>query len=276
MRCSKCGNQDHDVGARNCRVCGMSLPLDRGRATARTSSNYADISKWQRFLLQRLDGPPVELRPDRPFVIGRSSDCQLRIQSPKVSRRHAEVCWKGGRPILRDLKSENGTEVNGKQLRVEHPLQHGDEILIGPFTCTFHQVKGRGSIQTEQDLLDSQSDTQEILAPAMLGDLEEMSVYELLETLSYNQKTGTLHLYSPYDVEGTMMLLDGQVIRAEVESFRGEEAVYSLIAWREGKFRFMTSLPNDVKRNVRRSTGDILAEVSASGSSGLSAEDYGA
>ena len=110
----------------------------------------------------------------------------------------------------------------------------------------------------------------------MLGDLEEMSVYELLETLSYNQKTGTLDLYSPYDVEGKMLLLDGQVIRAEVESFAGEEAVYSLIAWREGRFRFMTGLPNDVKRNVRRSTGDILAEVSASGSSGLSAEDYGA
>lgn len=272
MRCSKCGNLDHDVGAQTCRVCGMKLPPAERGATARTSSNWSDTSDWQRYLLHRLEGTPIELRVDREFVIGRSSESQLRIQSQKVSRRHAEVLWRSGRPYLRDLKSENGTLVNGKQLRVEHPLAHGDEIVIGPF----YQLQGRGSIQAEQELLDSQADTQSMQAPAMLGDLEEMGVYELLETLSYNQKTGSLELYSPFDVEGKLHLRDGQVIRAEVDHFRGEEAVYSLIAWQEGKFRFMTGLPDDVQVNVRRPTGEILADVSASGSSGLSAEDYGA
>ncbi len=72
------------------------------------------------------------------FVIGRSPDCDLVIDNLGVSRQHADIVLEAGVPILRDLKSNNGTYVNGKRITRYH-LNDGDEIAIGKFTITFQQ-----------------------------------------------------------------------------------------------------------------------------------------
>lgn len=274
-RCLKCGSTENTYNATRCIVCGHSLPLAQTRATARHSAYVKDFSRWRRYLLCRLDAEPIELEMGKPFTFGRSRDCDLVIQSTKISRRHAQVVWKKDKPLLRDLGSENGTEVNGKQLRVDHPLAHEDELVMGPFSCVFRIMSGQGSVQAEQGLLDSQADTQAMQAVAMTGDLEEMSVYEVLETLTYNKKTGMLTLYSPYDVEGTIALRDGQLIQAKVEGFRGEQAVFSLVAWTEGRFRFVVGIEPDLRRNIRRPAEELLAEIAKQNpGGGLSAGDY--
>ena len=58
---------------------------------------------------RNLDGPTV--------VIGRSSDCDIVVGDPNVSRRHAEVRRVGRGFSLVDLGSTNGTEVNGQRRR---------------------------------------------------------------------------------------------------------------------------------------------------------------
>ena len=72
------------------------------------------------------------------FVIGRSADCDLVIDNLGVSRAHAEVVMEGGVPILKDMKSNNGTYVNGKRI-TRYNLNDGDEIAIGKFNITFQQ-----------------------------------------------------------------------------------------------------------------------------------------
>jgi predicted component of type VI protein secretion system len=65
------------------------------------------------------------------LLIGRHLDCDVRIDSPKVSRRHCCVATAYDRVLIRDLGSRNGVRVNGRLLE-ESRLQPGDELAIGP------------------------------------------------------------------------------------------------------------------------------------------------
>lgn len=74
-------------------------------------------------------------------VIGRASDCDLRIEDSGVSRHHAEVRYSDGRVGIVDLGSTNGLTVNGKPTeRVE--LNDGDRIDIGHSTLIFRRDEG--------------------------------------------------------------------------------------------------------------------------------------
>jgi pSer/pThr/pTyr-binding forkhead associated (FHA) protein len=66
-------------------------------------------------------------------VIGRRSDCDLRIPLMDVSRRHCQLDRHSGLFALRDLGSSNGTFVNGEKIE-EAQLKPGDHIQIGPLT----------------------------------------------------------------------------------------------------------------------------------------------
>jgi len=66
--------------------------------------------------------------------IGRHDDCQIRIRSSQVSRRHCELFEEGNKLILRDLGSSNGTFVNGKRVLGQQALKPGDVLTIGGVT----------------------------------------------------------------------------------------------------------------------------------------------
>ena len=73
----------------------------------------------------------------RPVVlIGRHLECDARIESAKVSRRHCCVAMAYDRVIARDLGSRNGLRVNGRLVE-ESRLQPGDEVAIGPILFRF-------------------------------------------------------------------------------------------------------------------------------------------
>jgi len=65
-----------------------------------------------------------------PFRIGRSSDVELVLASPRVSKLHAEIIERGGRHVIRDLGSRNGTFVNGEPVKDERDLIVGDLVHI--------------------------------------------------------------------------------------------------------------------------------------------------
>ncbi len=66
------------------------------------------------------------------FCIGRSEECNLRINSDAISRRHCTITVSESGIRIRDLKSRNGTHVNGKRIEAEHPVQIGDQLRVGP------------------------------------------------------------------------------------------------------------------------------------------------
>lgn len=66
-------------------------------------------------------------------VIGRAVDASVRLKDDGVSRRHAKIVLKEGEVTVEDMKSANGTLLNGQ--RVERAVLHdGDKIQVGSTT----------------------------------------------------------------------------------------------------------------------------------------------
>jgi DNA-binding winged helix-turn-helix (wHTH) protein len=86
---------------------------------------------------------------DGDHVIGRESDAGIRLDSPKVSRRHAKIVVSGGRAVLIDLGSKNGAFVRGIRITGPTPLEPGDEVRIGPFALIFRVTDGLGATESE-------------------------------------------------------------------------------------------------------------------------------
>jgi pSer/pThr/pTyr-binding forkhead associated (FHA) protein len=65
-------------------------------------------------------------------VVGRRRDCDLRILSAEVSRRHCLLSITNGYLIVEDLDSVNGTFINGQRVVGQQALRPGDHLEIGP------------------------------------------------------------------------------------------------------------------------------------------------
>src|SRR5947207_9503919 len=90
-----------------------------------------------RLIYQDGDTPQAYTFTEGEVLIGRSPDCQIVLKDFGISRTHAKltVDEEGGVTIA-DLKSKNGTQVNGVPV-MEAPLKDGDRILLGKFQLTF-------------------------------------------------------------------------------------------------------------------------------------------
>ena len=71
-------------------------------------------------------------------LLGRGTDCDLRLVDPGVSRHHAELRVEHDQVVLVDLGSTNGTFVNGQPVR-RVALSDGTHISLGRTTLVFRQ-----------------------------------------------------------------------------------------------------------------------------------------
>lgn len=87
------------------------------------------------FVLIQPGQPTREIPLTRPQnIIGRQTDCQIRIPLDAVSRQHCAVHFEGGKLSIRDLGSSNGTYVNRRRVN-QTDLGAGDVVAVGP--CVF-------------------------------------------------------------------------------------------------------------------------------------------
>ena len=66
-----------------------------------------------------------------PLNVGRLPDCDLVIDDPSVSKHHARIEWDGKCALVEDLKSSNGTRLNGDGLNMKMIVRDGDTIAFG-------------------------------------------------------------------------------------------------------------------------------------------------
>ncbi|MBI3811292.1 MAG: FHA domain-containing protein [Nitrospirae bacterium] len=85
------------------------------------------------------------------FLIGRNQECDLAINDTIASREHAIIRETMGRFVLEDLKSRNGTLVNGKKTS-SATLADGDEIRIGDCRIMFVEKSQEPSKKQKADL----------------------------------------------------------------------------------------------------------------------------
>ncbi len=71
-------------------------------------------------------------------LLGRSRDCDIQLDDPNTSRRHAEVRREGNAWVVADLGSTNGIKVNGSRV-AEAELHPGDEVTLGLIRLRFER-----------------------------------------------------------------------------------------------------------------------------------------
>jgi Protein of unknown function (DUF3662)/FHA domain len=109
-------------------------------ATAAVSADEAEelgLAHQPRALLN-IGGKRHQIPPDGA-VLGRSRDCEITIEDPNISRRHAEVRLDNGAWSITDLGSTNGIEVNGERVGTAR-LEPGDRIVLGRTELVFEQT----------------------------------------------------------------------------------------------------------------------------------------
>lgn len=85
-------------------------------------------------------GQPVRVYPlgAAELSIGRADQSDIALSDPGVSRNHARVLREGDDFIVEDLRSTNGTEVNGQPVR-RRRLADGDVIKLASSTLQFRR-----------------------------------------------------------------------------------------------------------------------------------------
>lgn len=75
---------------------------------------------------------------DEPLAVGRDSSANIVIEDPALSRRHFLIVRESGGYLIKDLKSQNGTWVDGQRAQVSK-LRHHDCILAGRTLFVFSE-----------------------------------------------------------------------------------------------------------------------------------------
>ncbi len=79
---------------------------------------------------------------ERPLAVGRDESADVVIEDEALSRRHFVISRQGGVYLLKDLKSQNGTWVDGQRAEAT-PLHHHDCILAGRTLFMFSETPPR-------------------------------------------------------------------------------------------------------------------------------------
>lgn len=130
----------------------------------------------------KADAKQIALGPET--LIGRAPECNLRIASGQVSRRHCVVKVADGVVSVRDLGSANGTRLNGQTIstEVDVAIPPGSTLVVGPlkFIVQFAAPKTEGDTEllTRKELGES-SEMHELqkMAAAQVVDGEETKDY---------------------------------------------------------------------------------------------------
>src|SRR4026209_1230137 len=95
-------------------------------------------------LIQEKGGEQCRMVFNKPEVtIGRVQGNDIVLPRGNVSKRHARIVLMDGKFIIVDLKSTNGTYVNGRKITSPLAVKETDKIYIGDFILTVEEAGGQ-------------------------------------------------------------------------------------------------------------------------------------
>lgn len=127
--------------------------VTRATPTAANAAVQIFLSRFEDFIGTEMFGG------DRPIVIGRHRNSNLRLQSSSVSKRHCRILLEHGALYLEDLDSSNGTLVNRRLIDGRVLIQPTDSIQIGPYTLRLRALFPVGAAPGREDSGISEGDT---------------------------------------------------------------------------------------------------------------------
>ena len=140
-------------------------------------------------------GRRIELPDHEPQLLGRSSEA-IQLSDQTISRRHAELTPEGnGLWWINDLRSANGTFVNGVRVGEPRRLRVGDQIRVGNSLLVFGEgqaknplagqvrVARKGELEVNLESAVAANDDSMIMSspePSQAAEFQLSVLYELL------------------------------------------------------------------------------------------------
>ncbi len=86
------------------------------------------------------DGPTrvLEFNTNDPIMVGSGASSHVKLEGDDVSSLHCMLKPRDGKVYVLDLGSDEGTELNGKELKGETALDDGDIVTVGKAKITVH------------------------------------------------------------------------------------------------------------------------------------------
>ena len=162
-------------------------------------------------------GRVVELA-ETPLAIGREPSNDLVVSDAEISRRHAVVEWASGMYVVRDLRSDNGTFVNGVSVGRALLLDR-DEIKVGSTRLMFVEEVAAGDVpqalrpvpilerseESESFFVDSATEVAAKPSEPATDDLQR--AYDRLKTVYALLRPETEPRDAPHRIESSLALL---------------------------------------------------------------------
>ena len=265
QKCPNCGYKN-SFNALNCQLCNhdLSSAPQTGRplggdpnvvfGAGLTTRRFAGAT--ERYYMVPMVGDQVKLEPGFTYLIGRDVACQIRVSSPKASRKHAELKFEGNppKPIVKDLGGQNGTRVNGQPLPKEgtHELQDHDDVEVGDVHLTYRKLAPGESekmlreeagettmpsmaVPSKADYEAATTDGEE--EAAVMGNAAIIPLADILKRLEALRATGKLVVESG-NLKGFVQLQGGRTVGGSFGGASGPQAAAAVAALTTGRFRF--------------------------------------
>jgi serine phosphatase RsbU (regulator of sigma subunit) len=228
-------------------------------------------------ILITLQGPdlgrkfPLEANPT---VLGRQLDCHIVLDAKAVSRQHAQIRCEDGSFFVEDLRSSNGTYVNGTRITGGVPLTEHDTLQVGPYLFALRTAPTPASTEAnlvirEQVSAVASNHTLFRHDPAQkLQVILEIS-QNLARTLDLepllNKLLDQLLGLFPYADRGMVLLCEGDhlVVRAQ-RSRRAEDSSthpYSRTIVKRALEDGVGILSDDVRQDLRFQSSETIASL---------------
>jgi serine phosphatase RsbU (regulator of sigma subunit)/pSer/pThr/pTyr-binding forkhead associated (FHA) protein len=181
-------------------------------------------------------------------AIGRSRESDIFLPDQWLSRHHAEIRRRQEGFFIADLKSKNGTLLNGHPIQDERRLRHGDVITLGEHTLTFSTEDA-----TEEDE-EKEPEGTRVFSARELSDINTKPAVDPLELARQNRllgilknATGALLAHQPLDE------LFDKILGLLLESVPAERGAIVLVSGQP---------PQMVIKAERSRTGRAINQVS--------------
>ncbi len=219
-------------------------------AAPQASPPPGDVAVW-------ISCPPLAavplLKGTTELYVGRTkTHSQVVLPHHAVSRRHAVFRVTDGEIRVEDLSS-NGSFLNGKRIQ-NSVVRIGDVLTIGPYDLDIlaeppNEDSGDGAHTSEFDF-----------ASITSGLIEGNALPEMIQSLEFNGKTGTLKILAG-QLRGLLVVRDGRPQYASFGDTHDEEAVLGMLDLSYGRYTFFMS-PEAGPCTIKRSLTALLLDHS--------------
>jgi pSer/pThr/pTyr-binding forkhead associated (FHA) protein len=220
-----------------------------------------------RFISGKYQGGEYPLPGEKEIVIGRGGELDIVLVEDMVSRKHAKITTQGGKIVIQDLGSTNGTFVNGEKIKRAR-LKEGDRVLIGTSILKLisaAEAKNQlsGTREEVNATLEKISKSTAGKTDVTKGEIAELPLPDVLTWISSNKKSGVLDVTGEADA-GRVYFKGGRIFYAilnDNEDLGPTKALFRMAAFENGSYELKAATEEEFMLELEVPTDQLVADA---------------